>query len=281
MEQNYHKRGYLLEDFRLFHLAEAPSSSIDFHYHEFHKILLLISGAGYYNIEGNRYHINTGDVVLVGSRQIHRPEFEAPYERLIIYVAPDFVRGISAEDCNLEECFSHDPKHIIRANDSIRSIIDQLEQELSVKDYGSAIAAKGLLLRLMVELCREKRSDETALSPLTNIKNERIAELISYIDSHLFEHLSIDFLAEQTYLSKYHLMRLFRENTGMTILSYITDRRLIKAKELILSGTNATEACYQTGFRSYSSFTRAYAKRFGTTPTGRKDTRALAEETYE
>jgi len=33
----------------------------------------------------------------------------------------------------------------------------------------------------------------------------------------------------------------------------------------------ATEACYRSGFRSYSSFTRAYGRHFGTTPTGRAD----------
>jgi len=44
---------------------------------------------------------------------------------------------------------------------------------------------------------------------------------------------------------------------------------------------SATQACYACGFRSYSSFTRAYGKHFGTTPTGRVDTRLVREESYE
>jgi AraC-like DNA-binding protein len=44
---------------------------------------------------------------------------------------------------------------------------------------------------------------------------------------------------------------------------------------------SATDACFRSGWRSYSSFTRAYGKRFGSTPTGRRDTAVLAEETYE
>ena len=50
------------------------------------------------------------------------------------------------------------------------------------------------------------------------------------------------------------------------------------ARDLIDAGLSATDSCFRSGFRSYSSFTRAYAKRFGTTPTGRS---APMEETFE
>ncbi len=50
MDNGYEKRGYLLEDFRLFHLQDAQGTKIDFHYHEFCKLLLLRSGAGGYNV---------------------------------------------------------------------------------------------------------------------------------------------------------------------------------------------------------------------------------------
>ena len=65
------------------------------------------------------------------------------------------------------------------------------------------------------------------------------------------------------------MMRLFRRETGSTVHLYITQKRLLRARELIAGGMRATEACYHCGFRSYSSFTRACARHFGTTPTGR------------
>jgi len=64
-------------------------------------------------------------------------------------------------------------------------------------------------------------------------------------------------------------MRRFRQETGFTIHTYLLQRRLLAARQLIERGMRATEACYRSGFRSYSSFTRAYNKHFGTTPTGR------------
>ena len=67
----------------------------------------------------------------------------------------------------------------------------------------------------------------------------------------------------------------------MTIHNYLSRRRLLHARDLIQKGVRATEACYRSGFRSYSSFTRACAKHFGTTPTGRADTHYVREEELE
>ena len=55
MDENYEKRGYLLEDFRLFHLKDDRGTKVDYHYHEFCKIVLLLSGSGSYTVEGRRY----------------------------------------------------------------------------------------------------------------------------------------------------------------------------------------------------------------------------------
>ena len=84
---NYKKKGYLLENFRLFHLRSAQGTQVDYHYHEFCKVLLLLSGGGGYSIDGQRYLLQAGDIVLLGSRSIHRPDLDphTPYERIIIY----------------------------------------------------------------------------------------------------------------------------------------------------------------------------------------------------
>ena len=97
-------------------------------------------------------------------------------------------------------------------------------------------------------------------------------------DEHLAEDLSIESLSEEFFISKYHMMRLFRQETGQSIHAYLSDRRLLHARDLITQGFSATDSCFRSGFGSYSSFTRAYAKRFGTTPTGRS---TQLDETYE
>jgi len=107
-----------------------------------------------------------------------------------------------------------------------------------------------------------------------------VVTIVRYLDRHLTEDICIEELSERFYLSKYHMMRLFRRETGTTIHGYLTERRLMLARELIRGGMSATDACFRSGWRSYSSFTRACAALFGTTPTGRTAA-AEREESYE
>lgn len=280
----YEKRGYLLENFRLFHLRSEQGTKVDFHYHEFCKLLLLVSGKGSYVVDGQRYLLQPGDAVLIGSRSVHRPEIEggSMYERIIIYISPEFLQRESSPDCDLTEIFSGEKGHVLRIKDQGRllSLASALEKVLSGGEYGRAILSNAALLRLLVEIGRNLRQEEQNPKPVVP-QNTRILELMKYIDDHVTEDLDIDALAEAFYISKYHMMRLFRQETGSTIHTYLSQRRLLYARQLIEQGMRATEACYRSGFRSYSSFTRAYGKHFGTTPTGRMDTAQVREESYE
>lgn len=285
MEHGYEKRGYLLDDFRLFHLKDREGTNIDYHYHEFCKLLMLRSGSGGYTVDGQRYSLDTGDIVLIGSHCVHRPEFEhgSLYERVIIYISPEFLQQQSTSDCPLEDIFNGEHGHVLHLHqpDILWNLSDALEQELAKDEYGRVILSNGLLLRLLIEIARGIRNPETTFAKPIVPSDSRILDILRYIDAHLTEELSIDILAEEFYISKFHMMRLFKQETGRSIHDYLQERRLLFARDLIRQGISATDSCFQSGFRSYSSFTRAYAKHFGTTPTGRKGTSVPADETYE
>jgi len=93
--------------------------------------------------------------------------------------------------------------------------------------------------------------------------NPKIIDILHFINDNLASDLSIDRIAETFYLSKYYMMRLFKQETGYTIGNYISSKRLLLAKELLLSGTSAAEACYDCGYKDYSTFSRAYKSFFG------------------
>ncbi len=282
--EQYEKKGYLLEDFRLFHLRGAQGVKAEYHYHEFCKLLLLVSGSGGYCVEGSRYALQPGDIVLVGSRAVHRPEFapDAPYERIIVYIDPDFLRQRSTADCDLNAVFSGQQGHVLRTSNrqSLFALADGLEETLSGEEYGRVILSEGALLRLLVQIGREQAHHTQPTAPAAP-GDSRILQLMDYIRSHAAEDLSIDSLAEQFYMSKYHMMRLFREETGQSIYGYLTQQRLALARTLISGGMHATQAAFRSGFATYSSFTRAYGKQFGTTPTGRSRNAKRLDETYE
>ena len=286
MSKEFEKRGYLLEKFRLFHLNDTAGVQVDYHYHEFCKLLMLCSGSGGYVADGQRYSLQAGDLVLLGSRCVHRPEFapDLPYERIIIYIDPAFLRSHSDERDNLESVFSGERGHVLRcekeAADRLFSLALELERELAEDGFGKIPVSEGMLLRLVAEIGRYFDSREGSMPRPVAPDDERIRAAVEYIDANLTEELSVDEIADIAFLSKYHLMRRFKSETGQTIHEYISQRRLRAARDLIRQGGSVTDICFKVGFRSYSSFFRAYVKLFGMTPTGKIESKAR-ENGYE
>ena len=161
MVTEYESRGYLLDAFRLFHLNDAQGTKVDYHYHDFCKLLLLRSGRGGYMVSGQRYILEPGDMVLVGAHCIHRPEFEpgVPYERIIIYISPEFLQRHSDAGCQLEEVFSGVGGHILRPGQHRQqhyaALCSRLEQELAGSGYGRQILSTSLLLQILAEVGRD------------------------------------------------------------------------------------------------------------------------------
>ena len=104
---SYEKRGYLDRDFRLFRLKGPTEEPVGYHYHDFHKILILQKGRLNYLIEGRSCHLHPHDIVLVGRHTVHRPEnaHRTDYERTILYVSPSFLDIRTPGGCDLNRCF--------------------------------------------------------------------------------------------------------------------------------------------------------------------------------
>jgi len=285
--QGHSKRGYLLENFRLFHLRSKGGTQVEYHYHEFCKILLLVQGSGGYYVDGQRYLLQSGDIVLLDAHSIHRPELDTDtsYERIILYISPDYLQRQSTANCNLRSVFSGEKGHVLRLagepKQTIFRIAAQLERDMEKDAFGREILSNAGLLRLLVELGRNRENPDVSGASPVMPRSERIAEILQYIDKHLSEDLDAEIIAKAFFISKYHMMRQFRRETGTTVHLYITQKRLVKARELMDSGMRATEACYRCGWRSYSSFTRAYGKHLGTTPTGRTDAGQARDADFE
>ena len=94
----------------------------------------------------------------------------------------------------------------------------------------------------------------------------QIEDLLRYINSHLTEDLSAEVLAGKYYISKYHLMRKFKEETGYTLHQYVLSKRLVCGRSLITEGIPVTKAAALCGFGDYTTFVRAYKKQFRGVP---------------
>ena len=86
------KRGYLDRDFRLVHLKDSLAQKIDYHYHEFDKLVIFLGGKVTYVVEGVTYFLKPWDIVLIQHNLIHRPiiHAEEPYERAVLWLGRDW-----------------------------------------------------------------------------------------------------------------------------------------------------------------------------------------------
>lgn len=277
------KRGYLLEDFRIFHSYNGLDVKVGPHYHEFHKIFMLCSGNGSYDVEGRRYNLKPGDTVFVGAGKVHCPDFGSdPYERIIFYISPAHLEAHSDKNCDLQRCFSGEGGHVLRPEGGtagrLFTLAADIEKESGGTGTGHGILARCVFLQFMVEIAREMEKTDIQMLPPIEPKDKKVLEIMRYIDAHYSEDISVDELSGMFYMSRYHMMRRFKEELGTTIHAYISEKRLLMAKDLIRAGVSAADACHRSGFGSYSSFSRAYSKLFGNTPTGRRGEEPFVQE---
>lgn len=264
------KSGYLEEDFRMFHLNDRTDREFSWHYHDFHKIVVFVSGKVTYHIEGKAYHLRPHDILLVSQGAIHKPEIDpaVPYERYIFWIRSDLSHP------ELNTCFqkANDRSfNLVRLNsvlqERIKDILPELEESLKAEQFGSSILSESLFTQFMVYINRIFLKSSTAPDQKSYSSDSQVEQLLKYINRNLAEDLSIDHLAERFFFSKYHMMRKFKEETGYTIHSYIVSKRLLQARTLISQGIPVMKAARQSGFQDYTTFVRAYKKQFGTVPT--------------
>ena len=231
----YEARGYLKEPFRLFHLADGQRERIEYHYHTFHKIIILLAGKAGYAIEGERYDLTPGDFVLVGRGSIHRPEVEedAFYERMILYISPAYLASLGTEDCDLEACFRQaqtDFRYVYRdeGGSRVRPLFELLSRTAREGGYGAALLERAQFLELMVEVNRVCRGGHQVQAAAGDRK---VVALLQYLNLHL------------------------------------TEKRLLLAQRLLAQGASPSAAGEQAGYQDYSTFSRAYKKQFGHGPS--------------
>lgn len=254
------------------HATDRHPNDGDFvmHVHEQFEIYYFISGDAHYLVEGSEYPLEPGCLLIMRPLETHKVKIlgDKAYERYSLSFSPE-VLNIADPDRMLLVPFLNHP---LGQSNLYRPAAFKGEQPLElfesmcapVPDEGSRrleilihlYPLLGVIRRAFLQ--KQAEDDGTVPSPAE--------EIVGYINRHLFDDLSLDFLADRFFLSTSQLGRLFRQVTGSSVWEYITIKRLMAAHSKIKGGVSATAACQECGFGDYSAFYRAYVKRFGRSP---------------
>ena len=269
--KNINRAGYLRESFHYFHLRDTAGQELDFHFHEFDKLVILLSGSVDYLVEEQRYALPPWSVLLVRHHAIHKAIIDRslPYERIILYLDRRYFER-AFPGAGLMDCFDQADRrrrHLLTAAEDqlseLRAAIAAYERAASDTRVGAQTMRETLIIQLLIHV---NRLHEAAPERLDQRGDPKVRQVLSYINEHFRESMSVEALAERFYMSPYHFMRLFKAQTGSTGHAYIRQKRLMNAARLIREGTSAAKAAADSGFGDYSAFHRAFKESFGVSP---------------
>lgn len=276
MKDINNKVGYLNDNFKIFHIRDKKDIKFEYHHHDFSKIVILIDGDLTYYIEGKAYILKPWDILFVNKNEIHKPVVNPDkyYERIVIWLNPDFMAKYAQGNNDLLKCFEVAIKNnynLLRLNmksiEIIKNLIQDIQNCNNSNEFGSEILKESLFVQLMVLMNRlflnsDKNRD------IEDIQYDKTIEgVLNYINSNLENDLSIDTIASEFFISKYYLMRKFKNQIGSSIHNYVVQKRLILARSLISEGLSMSSVCSRCGFNDYSSFVRAFKKVYGVSPS--------------
>ena len=261
-------RGYLLEPYKLFKLKDQGSALYEGHYHRFHKLLFVKEGHLTYFIEGQTYTIEEAAFLLVPMFMTHKVTIigDRYYDRQMVYLSDQYVKKLARQEgfAGIDEIFKRPIFLTESHNKWLKPLIDGISEKFDVDDLAKKLMVDGMIRQITAHLFL--RQKEKMTDGHVSYGDPRIVEVLRFIDNNIAEELPVATLAARTYLSPFHFMRLFKEQTGYTVHEMIIEKRLIQAERCYLSGMSLKASAICSGFSDYSTFLRAFKKRYKQSP---------------
>ncbi|MCI8441455.1 MAG: AraC family transcriptional regulator [Provencibacterium sp.] len=250
---------------------------LGFHLHNRYEIYLYLSGGAHYFVEQKKYVLERGDMLIFNSREIHKPTFPSPagiYERYVVHFDPAVAAPYSTPGFSLIGCFENrtrGEKNLLRLGQKeLSRFLALFDGMISLRDEaapGWEILFLSRFLELLVQIGTAYGTHSPSQQEAGYALEPPLSEVVAYINAHLQEDLRLEVLEKRFFINKNYLCKLFRQQTGNTIHSYIQHKRLVRSQELLLEGCSVTEACHLAGFNDYSNFIRLFKRMTGQSPT--------------
>ena len=248
------------------------NAHVNLHSHTFIEILCCANFCGAeYLVGTERYLLQKGDIILIPPGTSHRPllpeSMTEPYIRDVLWINPDFVKVLYQqfpEDWFLGIADSRLLRTAGTKWEYLQEFFHTGVLESERREAGWETLVVGNTVQLLVHIGRAML-DRTA-KPLRAEEPELLDQVLSYIEKNLSDHITLADTAKRFYVSESTVSHTFKERMGASFYRYVTQRRLISAKTLILEGVALEDVAQQVGFRDYSGFYRAFRQEFGISP---------------
>ncbi len=245
------------------------------HYHDYYEVVFYLGEAPLdYDYQGETYTIRRGDVVLCDMFKPHmyKCSRNEHYDRFSISISPKLLTYFSV-DIDYTRLFKEQNEHYPVCHTDFSLLSKYLKQIMEYRDFlerdgeiGVQRAMLHLLLSHLYNDCLLTAKGEATPQEMPSAKLILVDNLIHYIDTHLGEKITLEELSGAANYSVSYISQVFREFTGETLLQYITEKRLLRARQLFESDLSLTEIARRCGFEDYSHFYKCFVKAEGLSP---------------
>lgn len=235
------------------------------HTHEQYEFYYFMNGKGVFKIEGSCYALERGDILLMGPTESHYIELnpDHPYTRLTVHFLPEIFRGIDPSGELLKPFIGREGGRFnrYRAQDFATDAYQVFIKNILTDTGNGRLQILSNLLPLLNEISIAFRSKAAG-----EFEDSLDHQVVRFINRNLTREMTLDGICREFYISKAQLCRMFKAATGSTVWEYITEKRLVNARRQIQEGLPPTKVCEEWGFHDYSTFYRAFRKKYGVSP---------------
>lgn len=248
------------------------ADTVQLHSHTFYEMMYCGSNSGIqYLIGTERYRLQRGDIVFVPPGVGHKPlittELAEPYRREVVWMSAEYMEhfaGICPDTWQRLKC----ARGLFRtAGTRWEGLVDYFHsgvREAEREQEGWQAAVCGNTMQLLVHLGRAVQEEGREAAPAE--KPELLDEIMTYVEQNLAKKITLSDTAKRFWVSESTVSQTFKQRMGVSFYRFVTQRRLITAKSMILEGRRLEEVSEYVGFADYSTFYRAFKQEYGIAP---------------
>lgn len=156
--------------------------------------------------------------------------------------------------------------------EAINQILQRLIFIFTENHPSKDIFADLLMQELLIRILQTEAKSTHLQNAKTDSNKNRMAYVLRYIQDNLNEPISVEQLSKKAYMSVSSFYREFKNEMGSSPNDYIIDERIKLAEKLLKQpDVSVKEACLQSGFNSFSYFSRIFKKRKNFSPSKYKE----------
>lgn len=232
------------------------------------KILLICQGEGMLLLEEESVPLSRGQVwVLSEKRKQYNIHWNKETKEKHFLLSTDLLKKYSTKNTDFT-LLTQEQVNLLTLNEEQTMQLEELfgKVEEGAQGFGADVREQLYQVEVLLFLTPLflKGRETTFLKP--SGVNQRITPILQYVEENMAEPLTLDHIATHFFLSKHYLCRLFKEQTGTTVVEYLLQCRIAKACLLLQQGHSVQRSGELSGFSDNSHFIRTFRGRMGTSP---------------